>query len=64
MQRFGRDDTKKKLSLRTREKISARGQDKGTYAKGGKEAIRTPTSCCFPYVPLVCLMQNFMEATK
>lgn len=64
MQRFGGDDTKKKLSLRTRKKISTRGQDKGTYPKGEKELLEHLEVVCFTYVTLVCLMHNFMEATK
>lgn len=53
----------RKLILRERKKLSTL-DDKETCPKMGDEVSRTFGSRYFIYVPLVYLMQNFMEATK
>lgn len=57
------DDTNRKLILRERKEKAAL-DDIWHTQKGKREVSGTFGSCYFVYEPLVCLMQNFMEATK
>lgn len=54
------DDTNRKLILRERKEKAAL-DGKVAYPKRRREVSG---SCYFVYKPLVCLMQNFTEATR